>query len=76
MTAAVLFLLALLPQLVDRTKEPIQLAPPSRELSYEKRADIYMARKMYREGSKPTNSPSSSKSLLTSTTSWGLPIIT
>ena len=50
MTAAVLFLLALLPQLVDRTKEPIQLAPPSRELSYEKRADIYMARKMYREG--------------------------
>lgn len=50
MTAAVLLLLALLPQLVDRTKEPLQLAPPSRELSYEKRADIFMARKMYREG--------------------------
>ena len=49
MTAAVLFLLALLPQLVDRTKDPIP-APPSRELSHEKRADIFMARKMYREG--------------------------
>ena len=50
MTAAVLVLLALLPQLVDRTKDPLQLAPPSRELSHEKRADIFMARKMYREG--------------------------
>ena len=50
MTAVVLVLLALLPQLIDRTKEPIQLAPPARELSYEKRADIFMARKMYREG--------------------------
>ncbi len=50
MTAAVLVLLALLPQLVDRTKDPLQLQPPSRELSHEKRADIFMARKMYREG--------------------------
>jgi len=50
MMASVLVLLALLPQLVDRTKDPIQLAPPSRELSHEKRADIFMARKMYREG--------------------------
>ena len=50
MTAAVLVLLVLLPQLVDRTKDPLQLQPPSRELSHEKRADIFMARKMYREG--------------------------
>ena len=50
MTAAVLLLLALLPQLVDRTKDPLRLPPPSSKLSYEKRADIFMARKMYREG--------------------------
>lgn len=50
MTAAVLLLLALLPQLVDRTKDPLRLPPPSHKLSYEKRADIFMARKMYREG--------------------------
>jgi tetratricopeptide (TPR) repeat protein len=49
MTAAVLLLLALLPQLVDRTKDAA-LAPPSHELSHERRADIFMARKMYREG--------------------------
>ena len=49
MLTTVLLLLALLPQLVDRTKEPLQPPPPSPELSFEKRAAIYMARKMYRE---------------------------
>ena len=47
LTTALLFL-ALLPQLVDRTKEPLQLPPPSPELPLEKRAAVYMARKMYR----------------------------
>lgn len=47
--AALLFLVLLPPQLVDRTKE-IQSPPAAQEgLSDEKRADIFMARKMYRE---------------------------
>jgi len=47
---AVLFaLLALLPQLVDRTNEALTPPPVSAELTAEKRADIFMARKMYRE---------------------------
>ena len=49
MLATAVLLLALLPQLVDRTKEPLQLPPPSPELPLEKRAAVYMARKMYRE---------------------------
>ena len=45
-----IFLLALLPQLVDRTKEPLRPEPPREGLSAEQRADVFMARKMYREG--------------------------
>jgi tetratricopeptide (TPR) repeat protein len=46
---ALVFLVLLPPQLVDRTKEAT--APPlaQQEITTEKRADIYMARKMYRE---------------------------
>lgn len=36
-------------QLIDRTKKSAEPDPISNELSLEKRADIYMARKMYRE---------------------------
>ncbi|MDE0110489.1 MAG: tetratricopeptide repeat protein [Bryobacterales bacterium] len=36
-------------QLIDRTKERPEINPASRELSPERRGDIYMARKMYRE---------------------------
>ena len=36
-------------QLVDRTKERVGPDPAGRNLSLERRADIYMARKMYRE---------------------------
>lgn len=36
-------------QLIDRTAEPDRFALPDSELTLEKRADIYMARKMYRE---------------------------
>lgn len=36
-------------QLVDRTKDRGANAPPGRELGPERRADIYMARKMYRQ---------------------------
>jgi tetratricopeptide (TPR) repeat protein len=49
MPATFLLLLALLPQLVDRTDQSNQPPPPSAELTPERRADIYMARKMYRE---------------------------
>jgi Tfp pilus assembly protein PilF len=49
MPATFLLLLVLLPQLVDRTNDPEQQSSPSAELSPERRADIYMARKMYRE---------------------------
>lgn len=49
MSASFLLLLVLLPQLVDRTGETDQPPPPSAELTPERRADIYMARKMYRE---------------------------
>jgi Tfp pilus assembly protein PilF len=48
MPATLLLLLALLPQLVDRTDQS-NPPPPSAELTPERRADIYMARKMYRE---------------------------
>jgi tetratricopeptide (TPR) repeat protein len=40
--------LALLPQLVDKTNQPLP-PPPAADLGPEKRADIFMARKMYRE---------------------------
>ena len=36
-------------QLIDRTKERTDINPAARELSLERRGDIYMARKMYRE---------------------------
>ena len=50
MPATLILLFVLLPQLVDRTNQPEQLpVPPSRQLAPERRADIYMARKMYRE---------------------------
>jgi Tfp pilus assembly protein PilF len=49
MPATFVLLLLLLPQLVDRTDEINQPPPPSAELTPESRADIYMARKMYRE---------------------------
>jgi len=48
-TAALLCLVLLPPQLVDRTKEGPGPPPDQREITTEKRADIYMARKMYRE---------------------------
>ena len=50
MSLATMILLALLPQLVDRTKEPLRPEPPREGLSAEQRGDVYMARKMYREG--------------------------
>ncbi len=49
MPAALLVLLALMPQLVDRTNEPLNPPPATEQLSAERRADIFMARKMYRE---------------------------
>lgn len=49
MPAAILILLALMPQLVDRTNEPAPALPAATELAPERRADIFMARKMYRE---------------------------
>ncbi len=51
MPATVFLLLVLLPlpQLVDRTKEPAQPSLPPSQLTAEQRADILMARKMYRE---------------------------
>ena len=36
-------------QLIDRTKERSEIDPAAREISPERRGDIYMARKMYRE---------------------------
>jgi tetratricopeptide (TPR) repeat protein len=48
MLASLALALALLPQLVDRTTQP-PLPPPPSDLTPDKRADIYMARKMYRE---------------------------
>lgn len=49
MYVSLLCLLLLSPQLVDRTKEFEQPQADASELSPEKRADIFMARKMYRE---------------------------
>jgi tetratricopeptide (TPR) repeat protein len=49
MPATFVLLLVLLPQLVDRTDQIEQPPPPSADLTPERRADIYMARKMYRE---------------------------
>ena len=50
MSALMVLLCVLLPpQLVDRTKEAAALPPAQTEISDETRADIYMARKMYRE---------------------------
>ena len=50
MQVAMVFLMALLPQLVDRTKEPLRPPPPNENLNAEQRGDIFMTRKMYREG--------------------------
>lgn len=44
-----LLALLLLPQLVDSTNKPAAPTVEAQELTHEKRADIYMARKMYRE---------------------------
>ena len=49
MPAVILVLLALMPQLVDRTNELTPVPPATTELAPEKRADLFMARKMYRE---------------------------
>jgi tetratricopeptide (TPR) repeat protein len=49
MQATFLLLLVLFPQLVDRTDQANQPAAPSAELTPERRADIFMARKMFRE---------------------------
>ena len=50
MFEALLGLLLLFPQLVDKTDELTRPNPAAEEdLSHERRADIYMARKMYRE---------------------------
>jgi tetratricopeptide (TPR) repeat protein len=49
MIAAALTILLLAPQLVDRTQQPAAPAPVAENLTHEKRADIFMARKMYRE---------------------------
>ena len=57
MQVAAILLLALLPQLVDRTKEPLRPEPPGEGLSAEQRADVFMVRKMYARVWKPTYSP-------------------
>ncbi|MBI3665877.1 MAG: tetratricopeptide repeat protein [Acidobacteria bacterium] len=49
MSAGLFLALALLPQLVDKTTQPPPPPPTATKLSPESRADIYMARKMYRE---------------------------
>src|SRR5881296_2982527 len=49
MLASLALALALLPQLVDKTTQPPSPSLPAQELVPEKRGDIYMARKMYRE---------------------------
>ena len=48
MFSALVLALALLPQLVDKTAQS-PLPPPALDLTTERRGDIYMARKMYRE---------------------------
>ena len=48
MLASLILTLALLAQLVDKTTQPVPVHPPS-DLTAERRGDIYMARKMYRE---------------------------
>ena len=45
----VAFPVAVQAQLIDRTKDRLRPDPNIRELSLERRGDIYMARKMYRE---------------------------
>ena len=49
MLASVILALVLVPQLVDKTQQPPQTPPPAGDLTSEKRGDIYMARKLYRE---------------------------
>ena len=48
MSATVIAVLLLFPQLVDRTKQPVQPAEQA-DITPERLGDIYMARKMYRE---------------------------
>lgn len=49
MLVCVMACCALQAQLIDRTKQASSPDPATQELSLERRADIYMARKMYRE---------------------------
>ena len=50
MQIAAVFLVTLFSQLIDRTEEPLRPPPPDERLSAEHRGDLFMARKMYREG--------------------------
>lgn len=50
MQVAMVLLMALLSQLVDRTEESLRPPPPNEKLNAEQRGDIFMTRKMYREG--------------------------
>ncbi len=49
MTHVLLGVLLLFPQLIDSTKTLNEPVPPATEISHEKRGDIFVARKMYRE---------------------------
>lgn len=49
MMASVILVLALFAQLIDKTTPPAPLPQTTADLTPEKRGDIYMARKMYRE---------------------------
>jgi tetratricopeptide (TPR) repeat protein len=49
MLASLVLALALAPQLVDKTQQPATAPHPAVDLSPEKRGDVFMARKMYRE---------------------------
>lgn len=50
MQVAMVVLMALFSQLVDRTEESLRLPPPNEKLNAEQRGDTFMTRKMYREG--------------------------
>lgn len=49
MLAALIGISLLFPQLIDSTKTLNEPVPPTTELTYDKRGDIFVARKMYRE---------------------------